>query len=147
MSHARQKIRDAVVTLLTGLTTTGSRVYDTRLYNLEPSENLPGLVVYTQNESSQRSDFSPNNYARELDVIIEGYAETNSSVENSLDTIGLEVENVLGANPLLSNTATTSELTATEIEFDVMGEKPIGIIRLTLSVTYYTLSTNNSTNQ
>ena len=31
MSHARQKIRDAVVTLVTGLTTTGSRVFDTRL--------------------------------------------------------------------------------------------------------------------
>ena len=49
MSHARQKIRDAVVTLLTGLTTTGSRVYDTRLYNLEPSENLPGLVILRMN--------------------------------------------------------------------------------------------------
>ena len=46
MSHARQKIRDAVVTLVTGLTTTGSRVFDTRLYNLEPSEDLPGLVIY-----------------------------------------------------------------------------------------------------
>ena len=134
MSHARQKIRDAVVTLVTGLTTTGSRVFDTRLYNLEPSE------------SSERSDFSPNNYSRELEVIIEGYAETNSLVENVLDTISLEVENVMGANPLLSNTATTSELNATEIEFDVMGEKPIGIIRLTYSVTYYTLSTDNSTN-
>ena len=146
MSHARQKIRDAVVTLVTGLTTTGSRVFDTRLYNLEPSEDLPGLVIYSKNESSERSDFSPNNYSRELEVIIEGYAETNSLVENVLDTISLEVENVMGANPLLSNTATTSELNATEIEFDVMGEKPIGIIRLTYSVTYYTLSTDNSTN-
>ncbi len=146
MSHARQKIRDAVVTLVTGLTTTGSRVFDTRLYNLEPSEDLPGLVIYNKNESSERSDFSPNNYSRELEVIIEGYAETNSLVENVLDTISLEVENVMGANPLLSNTATTSELNATEIEFDVMGEKPIGIIRLTYSVTYYTLSTDNSTN-
>ena len=141
MSHARQKIRDAVVTLVTGLT-----VFATRLYNLEPSEDLPGLVIYTKNESSERSDFSPNNYSRELEVIIEGYAETNSLVENVLDTISLEVENVMGANPLLSNTATTSELNATEIEFDVMGEKPIGIIRLTYSVTYYTLSTDNSTN-
>jgi len=147
MSHARQKIRDAVVLLLMGLPTTSSRVYDTRLYNLEPAENLPGLVIYTQNETSERSDFSPNNYYRELDLIIEGYVETNSSVENNLDTIALEVENVLGANPLLSNTATTSELSSTEIEFDVMGEQPIGIIRLTLSVTYYTLSTDNSTNQ
>ena len=141
MSHARQKIRDAVVLLLMGLPTTSGRVYDTRLYNLEPAENLPGLVIYTQNETSERSDFSPNNYYRELDLIIEGYVETN------LDTIALEVENVLGANPLLSNTATTSELSSTEIEFDVMGEQPIGIIRLTLSVTYYTLSTDNSTNQ
>ena len=73
MSHARQKIRDAVVLLLMGLPTTSGRVYDTRLYNLEPAENLPGLVIYTQNETSERSDFSPNNYYRELDLIIEGY--------------------------------------------------------------------------
>ena len=89
MSHARQKIRDAVVTLITGLTTTGTRVYDTKLYNLDPTEDLPGLVVYTKHESSERSDFSPNNYYRELEVVIEGYAETNSAVENPLDTISL----------------------------------------------------------
>ena len=42
MTHVRQQIREQVVTLCTGLTTTGARVFDTRLYNLDPSENLPG---------------------------------------------------------------------------------------------------------
>ena len=55
MSHVRQQIREQVVTLCTGLTTTGSRVYDTRLYNLDPADNLPGLVIYTQSESSTKS--------------------------------------------------------------------------------------------
>ena len=46
MAHLRKQIRDNVVTALTGLSTTGSRVYASRVY-----PNLPGLCVYTKSES------------------------------------------------------------------------------------------------
>jgi hypothetical protein len=42
MAHQRKSIRDNVITTLTGLTTTGSRIYNTRILpNLE--SNLPCL--------------------------------------------------------------------------------------------------------
>ena len=52
MSHVRQQIRERVATTLTGLTTTGSRVYQSRVYPLGPN-NLPGLLVFTSSESSE----------------------------------------------------------------------------------------------
>ena len=111
MSHVRQQIREQIVTLCTGLTTTGTRVYDTRLYNLDPADNLPGIVIYTQNESSEKSTISPSTYERELEVIIEGYAQANSNIEDTLDTISLEIENAIGADPLINGKAIDSELT------------------------------------
>ena len=147
MSHVRQQIREQVVTLCTGLTTTGSRVYDTRLYNLDPADNLPGLVIYTQSESSTKSTLSPSTYERELDVLIGGYAQANNDIEDTLDTISQEVEDAIGADPLLNGKAVDSELTSTEIEFTSIGESPIGILRLTYRVLYMTLATNASTPQ
>ena len=146
MSHVRQQIREQVVTLCTGLTTTGSRVYDTRLYNLD-ADDLHGLVIYTQNESSTKSTLSPSTYERELDVLIEGYAQANNDIEDTLDTISKEVEDAIGADPLLNGKAVDSELTSTEIEFTSIGESPIGILRLTYRVLYMTLATNASTPQ
>lgn len=147
MSHVRQQIREQIVTLCTGLTTTGTRVYDTRLYNLDPADNLPGIVIYTQNESSEKSTISPSTYERELEVIIEGYAQANSNIEDTLDTISLEIENAIGADPLINGKAIDSELTSTEIEFTSMGEAPIGLLRLTYRVIYMTLATDASTPQ
>lgn len=43
----RKQIRDNVVTTLTGLSTTGSRVYASRVYPMAAA-NLPGLCVYAK---------------------------------------------------------------------------------------------------
>jgi len=40
-NHVRQQIRERLATDLTGLTTTGRRVYQSRVYSLEDG-NLPG---------------------------------------------------------------------------------------------------------
>ena len=48
--HVRKQIRDRLVTLLTGLATTGSRVYKSRVYNLAPTYELPCLLIYTLEE-------------------------------------------------------------------------------------------------
>ena len=51
-NHVRRQIREQVGTVLTGLTTTGSNVYQSRVYPLEDG-NLPGLVIYTKSETSE----------------------------------------------------------------------------------------------
>ena len=51
-NHIRQQIRERIATNLTGLTTTGTRVYQSRVYPLEDN-NLPGLIIYTVSEESE----------------------------------------------------------------------------------------------
>jgi hypothetical protein len=51
-NHVRQQIRERVATTLTGLTTTGSKVYQSRVYPLA-ANNLPGLLVFTNSETSE----------------------------------------------------------------------------------------------
>ena len=49
-NHVRQQVREAVSTLLTGLTTTESRVYQSRITPLQANE-LPALLVATNGET------------------------------------------------------------------------------------------------
>ena len=50
-NHLRQQIRERIGTTLTGLSTTGSNVFQSRVYPLEDT-NLPALVIYTKSEES-----------------------------------------------------------------------------------------------
>ena len=50
-NHVRQQIRERIGTTLTGLTTTGSNVFESRVYPLEDSK-LPALIIYTKSEES-----------------------------------------------------------------------------------------------
>ena len=49
MAHIRQSIRDNAVTAVTGLSTTGSNVFRSRVYPLGTNK-LPALCVYTDSE-------------------------------------------------------------------------------------------------
>jgi len=144
MTHIRQQIRDRIIADVTGLATTGANVYDSKLYNILQGE-LPALAVYTQNESSEISTIAPNvTLDRELEVIIECYAEANENIENTLDTIASEVENSLGTDLSLNNLAITQFLSSTDIDFTSEGEKPLGICKLTYNVRYMNNVTNST---
>ena len=58
MAHYRQQIRERVATTLTGLTTTGSNVFQSRVYPIENTE-LPCLLIYTREESSEPLAINP----------------------------------------------------------------------------------------
>jgi|TARA_R110000851_G_scaffold5_7_gene51 hypothetical protein len=136
MTHIRQQIRSRVVSDLTGLALTGSNIQDTRLYNLTQIQ-LPCLEIYTENENSEISTIGPNvTLDRELDLIVIGYAEANTGIEDTLDTIALQVENALGADLTLNNLAVTQYLENTVISFTSEGEKPIGTVTLSYKIRY-----------
>ena len=50
MAHIRKTIRENVKTAITGLSTTGTSVYETRYFPLQTG-NLPALIVYTLDET------------------------------------------------------------------------------------------------
>ena len=68
MAHLREQIRDRVVTDLTGLTTTGSRVFRSRIYPLE-SNDLPGLCIFTKSETTDYDTITlPRSTSRILEI-------------------------------------------------------------------------------
>jgi hypothetical protein len=139
MSHIRKQIRDNVVTTVTGLTTTTTKVYRSRVYPIA-SGKLPGLCVYTQSETVESATLTrPRTKMRTLDVVIEGYALANSNLDNTLDQISLEVEGAMVTDVTRGGKAKDTELTSVEIEQVGEGETQAGIVRMTFTVTYATL--------
>ncbi len=92
MAHLRKQIRDNVVTALTGLSTTGSRVYASRVYPMAAAK-LPGLCVYAKSEEVETTTTTrPRTQLRTLTLSVEGFAVATSGLDNTLDAISLEVE-------------------------------------------------------
>ncbi len=128
MAHARQTIREAAATLLTNLTTTGTRVFQSRMV---PQESLPCLLITTNDEEITPGTIS-GMAERNLDLAVTGCAKAASNVDDTLDTIAAEVETAMAGFTY------RNELTRLEVDFDEAVEKPAGRIVLTFRITYLT---------
>jgi len=115
-NHIRQQIRERAGTVLTGLTTTGSNVFQTRVYPLE-NTNLPALVIYTKDEK-QTSNF-----------------------DDEIDKICKEVEIAISADTTLNGLAKDCYLQSTSIEYNTEGEQPLSYAVLTFLTNYYVQET------
>ena len=141
-NHIRQQIREYFGTTLTGLSTTGSNVYESRIYPIENSK-LPALVIYTKSETSEPIVIGTDRVmSRELSVVVEGYAKATSDFDDTIDTISKEVEEAIAADRTLDGKAKDTYLESTEIEFNGEGEKPLGYVSLTFLANYYVQETN-----
>lgn len=135
MAHQRKTIRDQVITYLTGLTTTGSNVFNSRVYPNEQSK-LPLLNVYTLSESSELDAIG--RLLRSVDLVVEGFASANSSIENTLDTISKEVEEALAVDSTFNGTCKNHFISSTEVTLANEGSLPIGVVRMVFTVQYRT---------
>ena len=139
MAHLRQSIRERIATDVTGLSTTGSNVFQSRVYPVEDS-SLPCLLVYTTSEESEVTEIaSPRPMTRLLNVIVQGVVGTATNPDDTLDTISKEVEVAIAGDVTINNLANNSFLSSTEIEYSAEGAKPIGIVRLNYVVEYRNL--------
>jgi hypothetical protein len=138
MAHVRKQIRDAVITSVTGLTTTGSNVFRSRIYPLEQTK-LPGLCVFTRSETVEFDTLTiSRSVSRVLDVIVEGYVSATSNYDDTLDQIAVEVEEALAADVTLGGLAKDTQVTAFEADFSGDGEQPVAVGRFTVTVQYRT---------
>ena len=138
MAHLRQSIRERIATDVTGLSTTGSNVFQSRVYPVEDG-SLPCLLVYTTSEESEVTEMaSPRPMPRILNVIVQGVVGATTP-DDTLDTISKEVEVALAGDVTINSLANNSFLSSTEIEFNAEGAKPIGIVRLNYLVEYRNL--------
>ena len=141
-NHVRQQIRERVGTVLTGLTSTASRVYESRVYPLQDSE-LPALLIYTKSEDSLPLVMHTDRVMeRELSLVVECYAKANSNFDDTIDTISKEVEEAIAADTTLNSLAKDIFIQSTEIEFNAEGESPVGYATLTFLTTYHVNDTN-----
>lgn len=132
MPHVRQQIRSHIATLLTGLTTTGSKVFKSRM---RPQDQLPCLLVTTQDEDIETGASGTTD--RSLQLVVRGFAKGNSTLDDTLDQIALEVETVMATEGY--------DLRKIEIDFDDELEKPVGSVSLHYQILYFTPAGNPGT--
>jgi len=141
MAHLRQSIRERVAADVTGLTTCGTNVFQTRLYPVE-SASLPCLLVYTTSEESEVTEMaSPRPMFRTLNVVVQGIVSATQP-DDTLDLISKEVEVALAGDVSINSLASNSYLSSTEIEINADGSKPVGIVMLNYVVEYRNLDNN-----
>lgn len=139
MTHVRQQIREAAATALTGLTTTGANVFQSRKRPLGESK-LPCLLVFTDEEQiSGTSVHGPAMLDRRVQLRVVALAKDTTDLDDALDTIAAEVETALG-NTTLGGKVSGLVLTGTTVDFDDSTDKPVGQIVLTYEANYFTLA-------
>ena len=137
MAHKRQSIRERVASTLTGLTTTGSNVFQSRVYPIENTK-LPCLLIYTREETSEPLVMNPpRTIEKVLSLVVEGYVKANTNFDDAIDTICEEVEEALFTDRLINNLALDSFLVNTEISYNGEGDNPLGIVVMTFQITYH----------
>ena len=144
MAHLRQSIRERIATDVTGLTTCGTNVFQSRVYPIEDSK-LPCLLVYTTSEDSEVTEMaSPRPMTRTLNVVVQGVVGATTP-DDTLDLISKEVEVAPAGDVSINSLANNSFLSSTEIEFNAEGAKPIGTVILNYVVEYRNLDNNPET--
>ena len=137
-NHVRQQIREALATVVTSLATTGARVYQSRVVQLEPNE-LPALLIATNSESIDVLDFVSNpSLERTLTINVTAVAKAVSNLDDTLDQIIKEVEVAVSTSNTLGGLVKDVVLTGIEIEMNADAEMPTGQAVLTFNANYYT---------
>ena len=136
MAHARQQIREQLETTLTGLNTTGSNVFANRAYDTASAHLLPALTIYTLDEDL--GEESGNKQMRILNVVIEARAKQSVNLDNTLDTIGAEVESALFENSdtTLNGKCKSFNYESMDIALSGEAEQPIGLMTMRFIAQY-----------
>ena len=137
--HLHKQIRTALVTKLTGLTTSGVRVYANRLQPL-PDALSPTLLITLDEERAEGITLhAPQMQERSLTVVVSAVAKATSALDDTLDLMSKEVETALAAGITVAGRLLDVFYTGMTFE-DEQGDKPVGVKRMTFSITYTAMS-------
>ena len=136
-THLRTQIRNAAVAALTGLATTGARVFANRLRVLTAAE-LPCLLVTIDRESVEYMTLTPAPHTeRQMVLMVRGVAQAAANLDDRLDQVALEVENAL-CNSLLGGLVREQpRIVSLAYQDDDVTATPVGVITMDFAVTYY----------
>ncbi len=137
--HLHKQIRTAVVTRLTGLTTSGSRVYANRLQPLPDALSPTLLITLDEERAEGLTMHAPQMQERTLSVVVSAVAKASASLDDTLDLMSKEVETALAAGITVGSSTLDVFYTGMTFE-DEQGDKPVGVKRMTFSITYTAMS-------
>jgi len=137
--HKRQAIRDAFAAAVTGLTTTGNRVYVSRVYPLDTA-SLPALVIYTKREASAPDTIGlPRTFTREITLSCEAYVRGVDGYDDLLDTIAAEVETALYAAGDFGGLIKDAYLLGTDVNYQDGADQPLASADIEITFIYTTV--------
>ena len=137
-NHLRRQIRERIATNVTGLTTTSTRVFQSRVYPIEESK-LSCLLVYDSEEAiTIQSMGSPREIEAELTINIEGYAQggDGATVQNTLAKIQKEVQIAMQGDITINSLARDSYIVSADASLSAEAKKPSGSLRMGYLVEY-----------
>lgn len=139
MTHARKQIRDAIVSALTGLVTTGANVFPSRITPV--SENkLPALLIYTSEEASEPLSMGdPRKFGRTVVVEVQGIVQAGEDCDDKLDLVASEVEVAMYADPEFGGLVEDTRLVSTDMDFTDKAKIHLGRITLKYEIDYNTV--------
>jgi len=134
MPHARETLRKAIVTAVTGLTTTGARVTSRQLHAVRV-DALPALAVNVatgegETVSGVIADEFSTTHVRRLPVEVVAFVASLGAYEDTLDTICLEVETALWASAGVAALILDMRLVSTTIEVSGEAERPVATAKM-----------------
>lgn len=121
---------------VTGLTTTGANVFQTRVYPVRAGE-LPCLLVYVDGEQVDESTLDEID-ERRIAVRIEALAKAAADLDDTLDQIAKEVEIALETPVAIGSTTTQLGYTGCEIELRDELQVPHGSAVLAFEAVLFT---------
>ena len=139
MAHIRKLIRDDITTTLTGLVTTGSKVYQSRVYPITAA-NLPGIIVYTDSESIEYLTITrPRTLMRTVTFSVEVYVKGIANYDDTIDTICSEIEQALYTDVTRGGNAKDTIVNSMEVQYEGDGDQPVALAIMQVNVEYVTL--------
>jgi len=125
--------------LLTGLATSGDRVYPGRVSPI-PAEDLPALRLYVDDEAIELGTASvPMQLARTTSVRVEAVAALLDGLDDTLDAMADEIETAIAGDDTLGGLLNEPlRLVAIEPDRTASADKPHGQITLTFAAHYET---------
>lgn len=138
-THLHTQIRGAIVTALTGLATSGTRVYANRLMRLA-GDFSPTLIITLDEERAEAMTIhGPTVYQRVLSLVVAAYAKESAGLDDTLDQMAKEVETALAAGVAVDGQ--TLDLIYAGMSFDdELGDKPVGVRRMSFDCAFTTLA-------
>jgi len=128
----RTDIRNAIVTLVTGLTTTGAYVSTSRV---NPHETLPSISIVSGDELLFEAE--DGFFVRRFQIDLQARAD-GVNLDDTLDLIDSEVFAVLEASKLSGLALDTRWVANASPELSGEGDTPIGLMIMTYEVFYET---------